>query len=206
MKMNKSDHQIFKILHLMQNNCVVVQRLETLLHNPSQWMLQLEKVIEQMHVIVQAAKKTSTKFHQEGRPFDDLYIVLLETIISEYIGFLDKMTQKRIEMKEYMHTLEKYQIPTEIRFIKKSELHYLAPNACGICLEFHPTLQTLTCNCQHTFCQVCFQDWKNTCLAKDCPLTCPTCRTPITHITNYRQKTIYHRLQEAIRWGRNHPV
>ena len=79
-------------------------------------------------------------------------------------------------------------VKSKVKVIKKSDLNGLLSDACGICLEQHKKVDTVTCNCQHTFGQECFGRWKRTCLSGFKDPSCPTCRAKTTELTSYRQR------------------
>lgn len=72
--------------------------------------------------------------------------------------------------------------------IKKTEWESVMTDACGICLETHKTAESCVCNCKHRFGQECFDGWNRICSENRRATTCPTCREPVTVITNFRQR------------------
>lgn len=74
--------------------------------------------------------------------------------------------------------------------VKTFETDSILPDACGVCLENHKKIDSLTCNCTHQFGKECFNKWKNIChkLKKNTP--CPICRTTVNSITLFRARKI----------------
>ena len=74
--------------------------------------------------------------------------------------------------------------------VKTLETDSILPDACGVCLENHKKIDSLTCNCTHQFGKECFNKWKNIChkLKKNTP--CPICRTTVNSITLFRARKI----------------
>lgn len=79
-------------------------------------------------------------------------------------------------------------IRTKSKMIRKSELESMTEDTCGICLSHHVRVDSVECNCRHTFGQECLNHWKRTCLARNTLTTCPTCRETIKTLTTFRQR------------------
>lgn len=60
--------------------------------------------------------------------------------------------------------------------------------SCGICLQNHTVMETITCQCDHSFGKSCFENWRNVCHNNNKDATCPTCRTKVTQTTTYRRR------------------
>ena len=67
---------------------------------------------------------------------------------------------------------------------QNSLLHQDEP--CPICLHTHHKIDSLTCNCNHSFGTECLYLWKKNCSRSKKILTCPICRVPISIITQFK--------------------
>jgi hypothetical protein len=79
-------------------------------------------------------------------------------------------------------------IVTKSRTLKKTEQEIILPEVCGICLENHKKMDTVQCNCNHEFGNDCLINWKRICNNQSKKLSCPTCRTLVTHIVQFRPR------------------
>ena len=61
-----------------------------------------------------------------------------------------------------------------------------AGTECAICHESHANpAECITTNCGHCFGTECFGKWMDATRLRNAAVTCPTCRTPTTEITEY---------------------
>ena len=74
--------------------------------------------------------------------------------------------------------------------LKNADLEIKLPEACGICLDVHLKLDSVTCDCNHSFGTTCFNEWKNVCMRNYKITNCPTCRSNIKNITTYRKRAV----------------
>lgn len=78
----------------------------------------------------------------------------------------------------------------KIKTLKKSEETVLLPDVCGICLDSHLKLDSITISCNHEFGELCFNQWKNTCQTAGKPVKCPICRIPASKYVKYRKRVV----------------
>ena len=78
----------------------------------------------------------------------------------------------------------------KIKTLKKSEETVLLPDVCGICLDAHLKLDSVTLACNHEFGELCFNQWKNTCHSAGKPVKCPICRIPASKYVKYRKRIV----------------
>ena len=72
--------------------------------------------------------------------------------------------------------------------MKKIEQEVILQEVCGICLENHKKIDSVHCNCNHVFGSICLSSWKRNCNNQSKKLSCPTCRSLVTQITEYRPR------------------
>ena len=82
----------------------------------------------------------------------------------------------------------KKKILTKTVALKKKDINSILPDVCGICLDNHEKIDSLTLECKHDFGVPCFNGWKNTCIANSKTLNCPSCRVEVKKIVNYRAR------------------
>lgn len=82
--------------------------------------------------------------------------------------------------------IKKYNITVKTVALKKSEEHNRLPELCGICLDTHFKVDSVTCDCKHQFGAACFNGWKQTCIQNGKIVNCPSCRVNIQKIVAFR--------------------
>jgi hypothetical protein len=82
----------------------------------------------------------------------------------------------------------KKKIMTKTMALKKKDINSILPDVCGICLDNHEKIDSLTLDCKHDFGVPCFNGWKNACIANSKTLNCPSCRVEVKKIVNYRAR------------------
>jgi hypothetical protein len=69
--------------------------------------------------------------------------------------------------------------------VDPEKLHAPCENACNVCFENPLMIDSCETSCKHLFCKACFVQWENTCQPE---ITCPTCRTEMPMVTEYRAR------------------
>jgi hypothetical protein len=84
--------------------------------------------------------------------------------------------------------MNKKKIITKTVALKKSEQNNVLTDLCGICLDIHYKIDSITCECKHQFGAACFDGWKQKCIQDDKIVNCPSCRVNIQKIVSYRNR------------------
>lgn len=81
------------------------------------------------------------------------------------------------------------EVKIKTKTLSKTELETNLED-CGICLQPHIKIDSLTCSCNHSFGKVCFNAWMKICKTHNNIVSCPLCRTKVEHTVTFRAKQV----------------
>jgi hypothetical protein len=129
-------------------------------------------------------------------PFPELYVLEIPSIVMDFARVLQLEFNFTLldglaptTLPQITPSLLSNKIKKKCIVIKKALLDTFINEVCGICLETHTKKDSVLCDCLHEFGKNCFNEWIHT---KDTNLqitTCPSCRTNVTQLTTFRQRT-----------------
>ena len=75
-----------------------------------------------------------------------------------------------------------------VKYLSKEKIEQMEEDVCGICLDRHTKGDTVLTNCQHSFGQVCFQQWQTSCSTQRKCVSCPLCKKKNPKMIRFKEK------------------